>query len=275
MNVGKLGLTSVALVLGLSACEMITGGPGPSISSFTASPELIAPGESSTLSWTVDSSATSVSITPGIGSVTGQTSVTVTPSTTTEYTLTATNAEGSNDATTTVTVDGNGSGGNGPGPGPGPDPVPGAPTGTFGVSTSPTGPFLNDRPEGIQSDDDERVISVSGGETFYAQVQYADADGITDVRIDLVNSSPEGIRGSLSTEPRAGFTLGEPTGDCDLGSSSTQVTCVYPITVAPGTPAIEDLPDSGDEFAYVFRTYVTDALGNESAEPIRGYVNID
>jgi hypothetical protein len=134
---------------------------------------------------------------------------------------------------------------------------------------------LNDRPEGIQSDDDERVISVSGGETFYAQVDYADADGITDVRIDLVNSSPEGIRGPLGAEPRAGFTLGEPTGDCDLGGSSTQVTCVYPITVAPGTPDIDDLPGSGDEFAYVFRTYVTDGLGNESNEPNRGYVNID
>jgi hypothetical protein len=151
----------------------------------------------------------------------------------------------------------------------------GAPTGTFGVSESPTGPFLNDRPEGIQSDDDDRIITVSGGETFYAQVDYADSDGITSVRIDLVNSEPEGIRGPLSSEPRAGFTIGEPTGDCDLASTPTEVTCVYPITVAPGTPDIEDLPGSGDEFAYVFRTYVTDTLGNESAEGIRGYVNIE
>ena len=79
----------------------VTAG-APVISSFTASPSVIAPGQSSTLSWSV-SGATSLSISPGVGPVTG-TSVSVSPATTTEYTLTASNAAGTATARTTVTV---------------------------------------------------------------------------------------------------------------------------------------------------------------------------
>jgi hypothetical protein len=79
----------------------VTAG-APVISSFTASPSVIAPGQSSTLSWSV-SGATSLSISPGVGPVTG-TSVSVSPTTTTEYVLTASNAAGSTTARTTVTV---------------------------------------------------------------------------------------------------------------------------------------------------------------------------
>ena len=78
----------------------------PKISSFTASPESISPfdaGESATLSWSV-ASATSLSIS-GIGAVTG-TSMQVSPSQTTTYTLTAANAQGLVTAQTTVTVAG-------------------------------------------------------------------------------------------------------------------------------------------------------------------------
>ena len=58
----------------------------------------------SVLSWTV-TGATSLSIAPGLGAVTG-TSVTVTPSATTTYTLSATNAGGTSTASVTVTVGG-------------------------------------------------------------------------------------------------------------------------------------------------------------------------
>ena len=78
----------------------------PTISSFTASPVSISPfagGGSATLSWSV-SSATSLSIS-GLGAVTG-TSIQVTPSETTTYTLTAGNAQGAATAQTTVTVAG-------------------------------------------------------------------------------------------------------------------------------------------------------------------------
>ncbi len=77
-------------------------GSPPIITSFSASPASIAPGGSSTLSWNV-TGATSLSITPGIGTVTGS-SQQVSPAATTEYTLVATNAYGSASAKTIVTV---------------------------------------------------------------------------------------------------------------------------------------------------------------------------
>ncbi len=77
--------------------------PGsPVISSFSAAASTIQPGQSTALNWSV-TGATSLSIAPGVGTVTGS-SVTVTPSATTTYTLTATNSAGSAAATTTVTV---------------------------------------------------------------------------------------------------------------------------------------------------------------------------
>jgi hypothetical protein len=77
-------------------------GRPPVINSFTANPANVAPGGSSTLSWNV-TGATSLSITPGIGAVTGS-SKQVSPATTTEYTLAATNAYGSVNKKVTVTV---------------------------------------------------------------------------------------------------------------------------------------------------------------------------
>jgi hypothetical protein len=74
----------------------------PIITSFTASPAAIAPGGTSTLSWSV-TGATSLSISPGVGVVTGS-SENVKPAVTTEYTLLASNAAGSTSAKVTVTV---------------------------------------------------------------------------------------------------------------------------------------------------------------------------
>ena len=274
MNVGKLGLLSVGLTLSLAACNILGGG-GPTITSFSATPQTIMSGDSAVLRWQVDQSATSISISggsPAIGNVTNQTSVTVTPTATTEYTLTATGPEGTSTKSTTVTLSG------GTGSGGGTD-VPSDPTslpeGDFGVSTSATGTFENDAgPDGlINSDSDPRIIDVAAGSTFYAQVDYTDPDGISSIEIILQNGSPEGLRGPLSSTPRGGFTLGEPT-DCDLSSSPTQVTCVYPITVAAGTQDISELMGAGSEFAYVFRANVTDSQGNAVFGGERGYVNI-
>jgi hypothetical protein len=153
-----------------------------------------------------------------------------------------------------------------------------APTGSFGVANTPAGPFQysGDDQAPITDDDDPRIIDVAAGGSFFAQVDYADPDGITDAKIVLVNSMPEGLSGSLGeVSPVGGFTLAGPPTGCDLSAAATEVTCVYEINVAPGTVDIEELPGSGDEFAYVFRTQVTDAAGNTSRELIRGYVNID
>ena len=82
----------------------------PNITAFSASPTSITSGQSSTLSWTV-SGETSLSISPSIGNVMGQSSITVSLSTTTIYTLTAANSGGSAFQNVTVTVTSDSSGG--------------------------------------------------------------------------------------------------------------------------------------------------------------------
>ncbi|MFW6428763.1 MAG: carboxypeptidase regulatory-like domain-containing protein, partial [Desulfosalsimonas sp.] len=70
---------------------------------IAASPEMIASGESSVLTW--DSSfAESCTISPSIGEVGTEESVTVSPTETTTYTITATGPGGSTTANTTITV---------------------------------------------------------------------------------------------------------------------------------------------------------------------------
>ena len=92
---------------------LIVRAPTPSapvIARFVASPATIAPNGASTLTWQV-TGATSVSISPGIGSVSGS-SIVVRPTTRTEYTLTASNAVGSVSAKVVVDVHSGGGGGN-------------------------------------------------------------------------------------------------------------------------------------------------------------------
>ena len=88
-----------------SATTMGTGVQTPSISLFSTTPAAIVAGQSSTLAWSVSGiPAPTLSISNGPGSVTGQTSVSVSPGTTTTYTLTAANSAGSVSANATVTV---------------------------------------------------------------------------------------------------------------------------------------------------------------------------
>ncbi len=99
-------LAAAAIVLGTSGCfggaEHEVTPSRPVIRSFTATPSTVAPGGSSVLAWTV-TGATSLSIAPGLGEVTG-TSVSVRVTATTTYTLTATNAGGSSSTSVTVNV---------------------------------------------------------------------------------------------------------------------------------------------------------------------------
>ncbi len=77
----------------------------PVIGSFTATPASIAPGQSSTLSWTLSGGApTTLSIDNGVGSVLGATSMSVSPIATTTYTLTASNSGGTTTRSVTVSV---------------------------------------------------------------------------------------------------------------------------------------------------------------------------
>ena len=75
----------------------------PVISSFTANPSYIQPGQSSVLTWAT-SNANDVNISPSVGSVPGTGVYTVMPAYTTTYTLTATGTGGSVTASTTITV---------------------------------------------------------------------------------------------------------------------------------------------------------------------------
>ncbi len=77
----------------------------PIINSFTASPAYIGHGGSSTLSWNVTGTITSIAITPGVfTSSLSSGSMTVTPGGTTVYTLTATNNNGSATENTAITL---------------------------------------------------------------------------------------------------------------------------------------------------------------------------
>ena len=257
-----LRFSLIFLLLLLTACGgsgLDTSNGRPTIIELDASPTSIRSGESSTLSWRV-AGATSFTVEPGVGSVSGS-SVTVSPTQTTIYILTAISEEGRDMAEVKVSVRGGGSGSDTD-----------APSGSFGVSGVSSGPFTNDRPEGISSADDARVLRVAPGGTFYAQVAYSDPSGIKGIELNLVNSNPEGIKGPLEPSQQF-FAKGTPQGSCDLSGSATSVTCVYPIKVDEDAVNIDEL--TSGEFAYVFRTRVTDSAGNQSDEAIRGYVVVD
>lgn len=108
MKVRKLWLVAVLgclLAVVLAACNGGGAAAKPVIASFTSTPEsLPAGGGDVTLAWSVQG-ATSLTIEPDVGVVTGS-SVLVRVTTTATYVLTATGAGGSATASTTVTVAG-------------------------------------------------------------------------------------------------------------------------------------------------------------------------
>ncbi len=79
------------------------GVPAPRVNRFTATPGLIAPGESSTLDWDVERADT-VSISPTVGNVALIGNASVSPATTTTYTLTASGAGGMTTDEITINV---------------------------------------------------------------------------------------------------------------------------------------------------------------------------
>ena len=86
-----------------------TGTATPVISNFTADPTTINAGDSASLSWSI-AGATSVSIDNGVGMVNATSgNITVTPSSTTTYTLSAANSAGTIIKSITVTVNSNNS----------------------------------------------------------------------------------------------------------------------------------------------------------------------
>src|SRR5258707_4859180 len=118
---GKVSTMVLAISLALfaSGCKKKTPAPppppapapiqrpapvAPSIVSFEAEPSTIERGGDSTLKWSVTGDATSITITPGIGTVAASGTRRVFPGQTTVYTLTAGGPGGTNTANATVTV---------------------------------------------------------------------------------------------------------------------------------------------------------------------------
>jgi hypothetical protein len=92
----------VVLIDPLYTPANVPTGPSPVITSFTANPTTVTAGQSTTLSWNVTGASYFV-VSPQVGAVRG-TSVTVTPTATTTYTLYGANEYGRTTATVKVTV---------------------------------------------------------------------------------------------------------------------------------------------------------------------------
>jgi hypothetical protein len=100
-------LRSLAFALVLVVVVSCSGSPvvGPTVDSFTATPDVVAPGQVSTLSWSVSGTEPiRIAVDQGVGAVTGEAGAEVAPDETTVYTLTASNAAGVDSASVTVTV---------------------------------------------------------------------------------------------------------------------------------------------------------------------------
>jgi subtilase family serine protease len=108
-SAGTTTATTQVIVAGTAATPTPSPTPTPTPASpptvdyFMANPPAITAGGSTTLGWSV-SNATSVSIDNGVGSASSAGTTTVSPASTTDYTLLATNAAGPTGVTITVVV---------------------------------------------------------------------------------------------------------------------------------------------------------------------------
>lgn len=112
---GRMGLVGIlAMVLLTGACheKQVAAPampappppppPAPSVT-LTAEPATIEKGQAATLSWT-SQNATDLNVQPGVGKVQAQGSTSITPQTSTTYTITATGPGGTQNSTARVTV---------------------------------------------------------------------------------------------------------------------------------------------------------------------------
>lgn len=294
MKLSRLGFVLLGLLAAVGYVRFpVRAEAAPHIAHFRASSPVLTSGEGLTLSWQLSGGpATRLQLVSEgrVQTVTGE-AVSLEPSLSSRYTLVAQNRRGSHQRDQFVEVRaappaGGATGGAAPEAPPSESRPPGdtgagdtptddsRPRGSFGVSSNPDGPFVNDAVGGISDPADERIVQVAPGGEFFAEVSYRDPDGIAEVALNLVNSSPEGLAGTLSPEQYPFAVVGAPTGTCNLGGLPTAVRCVYRVTVTEDARNISELPGAGDEFAYVFRVRVSDALGNVANRPVRGYVEV-
>ena len=233
---------------GYGGLNVFAASERPQIAQFVSSSEAVTSGEALTLSWRLgggEARTLRVLAAEQTVAVTGL-SVRLEPKVSQVYTLVAQNRRGSEQQERLVQVQATASGGaasggaasGGSGKG-------SAPKGGFGVSLNADGPFINDEAGGIVSLEDERVVQVAPGGEFFAEVNYRDPNGIAEVAVNLVNSSPEDLAGILSPDRPPFSVVGAPTGNCDLGRLPTVVRCRYRIAVAEDAQNITELPGAG------------------------------
>jgi len=288
MKLHSFRLVLLALTLALVAYLRLparAAQEAPRIAQFAASSPAIASGDGVTLSWRLRGGrpaglrllAADQVAADRSRVVTGAT-VRLEPTLSQVYTLVAQNRQGSDQQERFVAVQartqGRVSGGAASGGAADREEEADGPEGTFGVSLSSGGPFINDAAGDVKNLQDARVVRVAPGGEFFAEVSYSDPDGIAGIDLNLVNSSPTGLSGTLEPERPPFSVVGAPTGTCGLGSLPTAVRCLYRIQVAEDARNIRALPGSGDEFAYVFRVRVSDGQGNMVNRPVRGYVAV-
>ena len=76
----------------------------PSMTSFSASPERVGDGKATTLTWEIDGLASTVSISPDVGDVTGLVSTVIYPAADQIYTITASNVQGGDSAQVSIEI---------------------------------------------------------------------------------------------------------------------------------------------------------------------------
>lgn len=167
----------------------------PSISSFTATPEAITSGSSSTLNW-VTTNATVLTLNQSIGTVSGPSgSKVVAPTSTTTYTLAASNSIGSAQANVTVSV-------NQP-------PV---------ITLTPT-----TLPGGTVGTVYSQTFSASGGSSPYSFAVISGA-----LPAGLVLSIDGSLAGTPTTEGTASFTIRATDTASSTGTRSYSLTILAP-----------------------------------------------
>lgn len=272
MRPSGIGLVLVVLVTGgLGYLRLPTSAAPPKIEQFAVSHTGVMVGQPVDFSWQLGENASAQLLSVGAEVRLTESPYRTTPTLSGLYTLVAQNRVGSVQETRLVQVDAPPSSSEGGASG-GAAGDAGLPEGGLGVSLDPSGPFVSDEASGILGPDDERVLRVTPGGEFFAEVYYTDPDGIAEVSLYLANGRPEGLSGTLLPDQPPFEIIGAPTGDCRLGRLPTAVRCVFRVRAAEDALNISLLPGAGDEFAYVFRSRASDGQGNLANREVRGYV---
>lgn len=282
---------------GSATCSVgvqVVAGTAPRIIQFSASPLSIASGGTSTLNWQVEN-ATSVSIAPGIGTVSLVGDRAVTPTQTTTYTLTATNNFGSVTATAVVTV-------TAPPPAPGPTitsftaaPPSSSSPGSAVVLTCLAQNATNVTITGVGPVNASGSVTVNPTTTTTYQCVASNSSGAqaTQSLTVPVNGTTGGTPPTVVITSSGGNCTGSVVGGSVAGSTCDTVVNLFTLNLSASTSSIGNTPltylttSASSEAAvigatsatpsiqlpfvkgvYLFTVTVTDSKGNQTVVPL-------